>query len=666
MQINLENAVLNGSTGGLVLRNIGRASLQGTVAGGGAILVRSVDFDQFDLRFDLADVDGDAVSITDSVLPAFAIVRGVVDGVTGRGVVIADSRLRDSDQFTVLNVDVEVYGATDTGVDIGIVSDDDDNKLSLLALAIDGGADGVVVHTDMAVSQVRGLASNNGGDGLVLDTAGFIDVNGFFSGARLTPLFGRDVPAAVAPRGNRGHGVRCTGATSTQLIGVSSGNNGGAGVFVEQGCTVVGLAGSQLGGVGNTRAGNASGGLVVVDDGAVHVGDVDLSRDGGDLDSLIASLGEPLNCISQHNGTGGVIVRDRGTVEPGPLLVVSDNVALDVDMNADGRTLNDVGDVDGVLNAPVITDVVLDLIEVTISGFVGAGDTVHVYRSKSRAGDGEPFDHIASFVEGSVDDEDNGVGDYDIAGIGIDSGAARFTFRLPTGAIPAITLASDGTRSSEASSIFFLDPCLPSTLADGCDLDRDGLTNGDERAIGSNIFLADSDGDGRSDLQEGSGDADADDVIDALESNLTDPDGDGLVDALDVEADSRDCGQQRRRDRGTYGADARGQLRSRGQRCARVGVVGGDQHHRWRPADQRQRAGVYPRHPRAASRGGQRDHHEQRCSRQFVGPRPRGERQQPRHQRQPRPQRSLVARPRLCWWRPHDRRQPTVDDHRRR
>lgn len=72
----------------------------------------------------------------------------------------------------------------------------------------------------------------------------------------------------------------------------------------------------------------------------------------------------------------------------------------------------------------------------------------------------------------------------------------------------------------------------------GEDDDGDGLSNAAEAALGTNIAIADTDGDSKSDLEEvvdvGSPkDSDCDGTIDALESATADQDGDGTTDEFD-------------------------------------------------------------------------------------------------------------------------------------
>jgi hypothetical protein len=82
----------------------------------------------------------------------------------------------------------------------------------------------------------------------------------------------------------------------------------------------------------------------------------------------------------------------------------------------------------------------------------------------------------------------------------------------------------------------------PACLA--ADSDGDGLTNGEEDAIGTNRGSTDSDGDGVSDTVEVGPnhgdplDSDADGIIDAVESGAIDSDGDGSPDSADADSDN--------------------------------------------------------------------------------------------------------------------------------
>ena len=86
-------------------------------------------------------------------------------------------------------------------------------------------------------------------------------------------------------------------------------------------------------------------------------------------------------------------------------------------------------------------------------------------------------------------------------------------------------------------------PCVPNANSTPClalDSDGDGLTNGEEDAIGTSRATADTDGDGVTDATEVGGnvgqpaDSDGDGVPNALESSLIDSDNDGVPNQADV------------------------------------------------------------------------------------------------------------------------------------
>jgi hypothetical protein len=94
---------------------------------------------------------------------------------------------------------------------------------------------------------------------------------------------------------------------------------------------------------------------------------------------------------------------------------------------------------------------------------------------------------------------------------------------------------ADGDGVSNQLDASNLNPCLPNANSTPClaaDSDADGLSNGQEDALGTDRTNADTDGDGASDGTE-IGDTDGDGIPDALESAWLDSDGDGVANQND-------------------------------------------------------------------------------------------------------------------------------------
>ena len=83
--------------------------------------------------------------------------------------------------------------------------------------------------------------------------------------------------------------------------------------------------------------------------------------------------------------------------------------------------------------------------------------------------------------------------------------------------------------------IFSLNACSDRANNDILDTDGDGISDKQEKVLGTSITNSDTDGDGIQDNLEMNQDSDGDGIIDALESNIVDSDGDGVVDQLDSE-----------------------------------------------------------------------------------------------------------------------------------
>lgn len=114
------------------------------------------------------------------------------------------------------------------------------------------------------------------------------------------------------------------------------------------------------------------------------------------------------------------------------------------------------------------------------------------------------------------------------------AGSGRFSTTFDLSNLLDGTLSIDGEISDAAGNQGFAntsvekDACTPVEDLAVCDVDRDGLSNGTERALGLSPFQSDTDGDGIPDLEEVGPDSAA----------PRDSDGDGTIDALDSDSDN--------------------------------------------------------------------------------------------------------------------------------
>jgi len=100
-------------------------------------------------------------------------------------------------------------------------------------------------------------------------------------------------------------------------------------------------------------------------------------------------------------------------------------------------------------------------------------------------------------------------------------------------ALESSVIDSDGDGSPDQSDATNDDPCAPNNQAGACDYDKDGLTNAQEIALGTDPSDADTDDDGAMDGMEPSpgDDSDGDGIINALDP---DSDNDGIFDGTEM------------------------------------------------------------------------------------------------------------------------------------
>ncbi len=458
-------------------------------------------------------------------------------------------------------------------------------------------ATGQVILRDTTIAGLAGALSVDGSDG-GFDGAG-VDIDRTTLDGELT----------LVVDGAPGNGVVATVATTALSLNLTTTHNAFIGANLTLSGGVVHLTGAaadngQAGWImanddddsllvlssvsaNNNGSGGGGGGLLFSGSGEVHARDlsahdnvgpgveafgaVRLSQFVGAADGVIDLLFVREQAQAQLGGvfvdgllvdetplvfdhTQGVIVDGSAAVELLPNISMS-NAPLGLDHNGDGRTKNDVGDVDGVLNSPFVARVDgLSSGGFLVSGFAAAGATLRFFLADRDSPLAAPFSFVGEVVEGGPDDLDDLVGDYDDPVEGADTGAQRFAFRfdddtLPlTGidALPLVAVASLPLRgSSEPSTAFRLDLCLR-LVAPGCvqvdaDSDGDGLSNEREVELGTNPNNGDTDGDGLGDLVESALDTDGDGFNDAIESNISDSDLDGIADQADAEVLPAGC-----------------------------------------------------------------------------------------------------------------------------
>jgi hypothetical protein len=156
-----------------------------------------------------------------------------------------------------------------------------------------------------------------------------------------------------------------------------------------------------------------------------------------------ATPGE-LNTIGYNVGAGLRLIDPaaaRNDVR-GNLLI--NNLGGGIDVGSDGVTLNDLGDVDGFLNFPVITAAEVSGGDLVVTGFGRPGIALDLYLSTPAIGPlvgyGQGEQYLASLVEGSAADQDSTSGSYGpepVGGVLVGNDAtSRFRFALPLASLP--------------------------------------------------------------------------------------------------------------------------------------------------------------------------------------------------------------------------------------
>ena len=426
-------------------------------------------------------------------------------------------------------------------------------------------------NTDGGIEVTGGRDISIVGNWIGLGADGATEVSQGGSGILATSTVNLRIGGPTAGQGNviAGHsldGVTIAGATSTgfsiqnNIIGASADGailrgNDGAGVTIRQARN--GVIGGDAEGTGNQVVGNGRAGIQLLDGATGNrllrniVGaSADGTRDFGNVVQGVLVEDAPGNEVGDGTAANGNLVAFNGadgvaiTGESTNVRVSANRLRLNedlgIDLNADGATLNDEGDVDaganGSLNFPVLTQVRYDGESVVVEGIVGDGARVELYAVEPDvSGYGEADRFLGAGTEGGGEDTDTSTGSYDLPNAGADT-AERFRFIL------SVQELTDGTRFSAlaisgSGNTSELSPALRGIDLRGDD-DDDGLSNGDEFDAGTDLNDSDTDGDGVEDGPEVSGE------------NPTDPlnpdsDDDGLCDGTGRVTDVCEPGEDR-------------------------------------------------------------------------------------------------------------------------
>ena len=262
---------------------------------------------------------------------------------------------------------------------------------------------------------------------------------------------GTDASGTLA-LGNAYIGIKIGGSYNT-IGGPGSGagnlisGNGDSGIFIN------GWVGAVT---GNLVQGN------LIGTGASGIRDLGNAAEGiavasAATDNTIGGTASGAGNIIAFNGAAGVLLADAVAAEN---LIqhnsIFDNDALGIDLDDDGVTLNDNGDADGFLNAPVLVGAVISDNELTLTGFARPGSEIEFYvADPDPTGFGEGKTYIITLAEGSPQDTDAGIGTYGPGTYGSDT-TNRFRFVLPipagiTTGMPVTTIAELGGFTSEFS-----------------------------------------------------------------------------------------------------------------------------------------------------------------------------------------------------------------------
>ncbi|MDX2038441.1 MAG: PKD domain-containing protein [Isosphaeraceae bacterium] len=288
------------------------------------------------------------------------------------------------------------------------------------------------------------------------------------AGATSNVIVGNIVGASgdgLVSLGNTSGGIRLEDSASFNTIGGHDGSdgvvdgrvlgrnlisgNGVGGVIQTSSATSNHVLGNLIGSdiTGGAPLGNLGSGIGI-EAGAASIG----GREPGAGNIIAFNSGAGLRIEDPALSAASIVLRNR----------FNDNGGLAIDLGPAGSTPNDPGDLDGILNAPVISSTSLRGSTLTIRGFAPAGREIEFYlAAPDPSGFGEGTRFLGVFREGSSDDRDSGFGSYSSPFRGFNVGADsttrfEFVFLVPDDVVEGteITAIAVGSVSESAANIF--------------------------------------------------------------------------------------------------------------------------------------------------------------------------------------------------------------------
>ncbi|NND97431.1 MAG: cadherin-like domain-containing protein, partial [Pirellulaceae bacterium] len=265
------------------------------------------------------------------------------------------------------------------------------------------------------------------------------------------------------PLANAGSGVVIISARENTIGGTGANDantisgNSGQGIRIENGFSQGNQVQGNLIGTNATGAvlGNGSHGILAIGSGANEIG----GSDAGAGNTIAYNGGDGVAVVFAQDLSFFKFIRQNSTFQ---------NAGLGIDLEDDGVTPNDDGDVDiganDLYNFPILETASISGGDLTLTGFARPDALIELFiADPDPTGFGEGRTFLTTLEEGSAADTDTTTGTYGPSPVnGLDQGTDttnRFSFIIPLAGLPApvssgialTATASDGVNTSEFS-----------------------------------------------------------------------------------------------------------------------------------------------------------------------------------------------------------------------